>query len=62
MALLMVAIVIIATGEGDSELSESGESLIEGFPVISIWVPIGLVVVNSVIHTSISVVGRYFLI
>ena len=58
----MVAIVIIAMGEGEVDPAESESSLIEGFPVISIWVPIGLVVVNSVLHTSISVIGRYFLI
>ena len=63
MVFLLIAIVIIALGEQSSgEEDEEMDSILEGFPKISIWVPISIVVINAVVHTSVSVSGRYFLI
>ena len=62
MGFLAVAIVIIALGAKTTPEGDDESSPIEGFPTISIWIPICIVVINSIVHSSISVTGRYFLI
>ena len=61
MSLLATAMIIISQSDHDIlDQKNSGEG--EVIVVASMWVPIGMVVLNSVVHTSVTTTSRYWTI